>query len=253
MSKKSRTARSGARAASKKASASKAPATRTVKKHVGAKHTAKGPARKKAASRASAKQGTTKAAKAKGSVKRANKADRSKAAASSPSALRDRNAAVRQLAAHLRFCHATTEKLMDSTPDEHALAQLPGADNHKAWTLGHHAISQAWFASMLTGSMPSVPESYNALFGMNSVPQPDASLYPPLQELKSYWKSTFDALIEAVDALTDDELPMAPAQDSGGFITSKFDAIAKAAWHDGWHAGQLAALRRGLGLPPALG
>lgn len=250
MSKKSRTARSGARAATKKATASKSSAARPVKKHVGAKHTTKGPARKKAASRATAKKDTT---KAKATTKRAPKADRSKNSSISASALGDRAAAVRQLAAHLRFCHATTEKLMESTPDEHALAQLPGAANHIAWTLGHHAVSQAWFASMLTGSMPSVPERYNALFGMHSVPQPDAALYPPLDELKSYWKSTFTALIEAVDALTDSDLPGAPAQDSGGFITSKFDAIAKAAWHDGWHAGQLAALRRGLGLPPALG
>ena len=30
------------------------------------------------------------------------------------------------------------------------------------------------------------------------------------------------------------------------------DAAVKGLWHEGWHLGQLAALRRGMGLPPMM-
>jgi hypothetical protein len=41
-------------------------------------------------------------------------------------------------------------------------------------------------------------------------------------------------------------------KDTGGMATQRLDVISRVAWHDGWHLGQIAALRRTLGLPSAM-
>lgn len=155
--------------------------------------------------------------------------------------------------ASLRFTRKVADDQLDGLPDTHALAQLPGATNHKAWTLGHQALSNAWFAMLLTGEMPALPESYEKLFGMKSVPVNDPGFYPPLDEIKAHYRATFAAFVDAIESLNDGDLGAPPAGESGGFVSNKLDVIIKAAWHEGWHAGQIAALRRGQGLPPLMG
>lgn len=161
-------------------------------------------------------------------------------------------ALVNQLLESFRFTAKFADAQLEGLPDEHALAQLPGADNHKAWTLGHQAISRAWFASSIGGDMPKMPDSYTALFGTASKPTSDPGLYPPLDELRANYRVAFDAVVKAIESLTDADLHKPAHGDSGGFITSRLDAVVKAVWHEGWHGGQIATLRRGLGLPPLM-
>lgn len=161
-------------------------------------------------------------------------------------------ATVNQALEYLQFSAKMADSQIDNLPDEHALAQLAGANNHKAWTLGHQALSRAWFTSSITGTMPPVPESYHGLFGSSSKPSNDPSFYPPLEELRTNYRASLDALVSAVKSLTDADLDKPAHGDSGGFITTKLDAVLKAAWHEGWHGGQVATLRRGLGLPPLM-
>jgi hypothetical protein len=156
---------------------------------------------------------------------------------------------VNQLLESFRFTAKFADAQLEGLPDEHALAQLPGADNHKAWTLGHQAISRAWFASSIGGTLPKMPEAYPALFGTASKPTSDPGLYPPLDELRTNYRAGFDAIVSAIESLTDADLQKPAHGDSGGFITTRMDAIVKAVWHEGWHGGQIATLRRGLGLP----
>lgn len=159
---------------------------------------------------------------------------------------------VEQLLESLRFTAKYADSQLDGLPDEHALAQLPGANNHKAWTLGHQAISRAWFASSIGGTLPKMPETYNALFGTASKPSSDPALYPPLDELRANYRLAFEAMIRAVESLSDADLAKPAHGDSGGFISTRLDAVLKAVWHEGWHGGQIATLRRGLGLPPLM-
>ena len=157
-----------------------------------------------------------------------------------------------QALAFLRFSAATSDAQVAALPDPHALAQLHGADNHLAWTLGHQALSRAWFASSISGVMPPIPESYKNLFGTNSRPSPDPAMYPPLDQLRAAYRTSLDALIAAAESLKDSDLAKPAHGDSGGWLTTRLDAVLKAAWHEGWHGGQIATLRRGLGLPPVM-
>lgn len=224
--------------AARKTSKKKAPAKPAKKASSKAGKAAKKPARKAPPRQPASKKASTK-----------KFASKSPGKGSAPSSSR---VLVNQLLESFRFTAKFADSQLEGLPDEHALAQLPGADNHKAWTLGHQAISRAWFASSIGGEMPKMPDTYTALFGTASKPTSDPGLYPPLDELRANYRVAFDAVVRAIESLTDADLHKPAHGDSGGFITSRLDAIAKAVWHEGWHGGQVATLRRGLGLPPMM-
>lgn len=154
----------------------------------------------------------------------------------------------------LRFARKMVDDMAAGIPDERATEQLAGAYNHKAWTIGHLGDSNAWFASLIDGKPVGNPEGHEQLFGMKSKPTPGGASYPPLDELRAHREATFNRLVAAVEALTDDQLQHDKlAGDGAGFVHDKLDSALKVVWHEGWHLGQIAALRKGLGLPPLMG
>jgi len=185
-------------------------------------------------------------AKAKPAKSVAKKAASSKPAAkaAAPSTvMRDR------AIAHAKFTYGLIQKFAAGFADDQVLAQPTGCPNHLLWTFGHLASTASWMNGLLTGGAPIVPENYNALFGMGSKPNSDAAAYPAFDEVKKAYENSFNAVIAAASASNDADLLKATEQDGGGFVNDKLDALTKIAFHDGWHIGQLADLRRGLGLP----
>lgn len=75
----------------------------------------------------------------------------------------------------------------------------------------------------------------------------DRSKYPPLSEILRYNQATFDAFRAAAAKLTDNDLTAKALAGADSFLSHRLDAVLTAAWHEGWHAGQLAMLRRSLG------
>jgi hypothetical protein len=153
--------------------------------------------------------------------------------------------------ASLEFAHDNLLEMLGDFPAERYTAQLPGAPNHALWTIGHLATGYVWFGGAAGVAMPALPGSYNELFGYGSKPVGDAMHYPAMAEVRGYCDKAFDALVDGVKRLTDAELAAPPAVDTGGFAKDRLDAVEKAAWHEGWHAGQIAMLRRALGLGKA--
>lgn len=151
----------------------------------------------------------------------------------------------------LRFARDTMNKFIGGVPESQATAQPGGLPNHVLWTYGHLASTAAWAASLIKGSAIDIPENYEKLFGMESKPIDDASQYPPLAEVKGHFDRTMADLMQAAKGLNDAQLA-APVEASG-FAKDKADLLVKVAWHEGWHLGQIADLRRALGLPRALG
>ncbi len=154
--------------------------------------------------------------------------------------------------ANLRFVREITNKLIKDFPETKATFQASPTDNHLAWTLGHMAMTNAWFVGLATGKKADLPEGYEALFGYKSTPKADAGLYPPLAELKRHDAAQFEALIESIEKHGDDDLAKVCAGDSGGFAKDFHEIADRAAWHEGWHAGQVSSLRRALGLPSVM-
>ncbi len=185
---------------------------------------------------------------------------RRKKSASRPTAARGTAPAALSKAeaiALLEWVHAFTTKMADGWPADRVAFQTAPTDNHLLWTLGHLATTYAWFTGLLTGSMGSgpaaaLPASYTELFGYKSTPKPGAAAYPPVAEVKAHMNATYAQFLAALKATPEADLAKPCAMDTGGFASTRMDAVMKGVWHDGWHQGQLSSLRRALSLPPVM-
>ncbi len=148
----------------------------------------------------------------------------------------------------LDFSHGLTLGLLKDVPADKMTFQPTPTENHFVWTFGHLASTYSWLKSLVDGQMHPLPDSYNGLFGMGSKPTPDAKAYPSFAEVKKHNDEAYAAFVGAVKKQTDAELLQPTAADSHGFATDRLDAVAKGAWHEGWHAGQLANVRKALGI-----
>ena len=154
--------------------------------------------------------------------------------------------------ANMRWVHTTLDKLIDTFPEDQALRQPVPTDNHLLWTIGHLAVTYSWLVSLLEGKMFELPGTYNALFGYGSKPGSDAAAYPPIAEAKRNYTAAYTRFLAAANKLTAHDLDKPPAADSFGFAKTRHEVLLRAAWHDGWHSGQLSSLRRALGLPSVM-
>ncbi|MCB9840274.1 MAG: DinB family protein [Phycisphaeraceae bacterium] len=155
--------------------------------------------------------------------------------------------------AFARFACRMVADMAAGIPDEKSCEQLPGAANHKLWTLGHMAQSNQWFASLIDGQAITFPAEWDRLFGMGSKPSSDEAGYPPIADVRAAYEASIDRLCAAIESLDDQEIVAGPAGDGANFVHDKLDSALKGAWHAGWHLGQLAGLRKGLGLPSLMG
>lgn len=151
--------------------------------------------------------------------------------------------------AFLRFTHKMLTDFTMGFEDAQLTAQFPGCANHVLWTLGHIAHTNDWIATLLDGRPPGVPGDYERLFSYKSTPTGDAAAYPGIAEVRGQCEQAFDRLVAAAEALSDAQAATPAIGETGGFVSDKLDGIYKAAWHEGWHLGQIADLRRALGLP----
>ena len=155
--------------------------------------------------------------------------------------------------AFARFACRMVADMAAGIPDEKSCEQLAGAANHKLWTLGHMAQSNQWFASLIDGQPITFPAEWDRLFGMGSKPTDDEAGYPPIADVRAAYEASIDRLCAAIESLDDREIVAGPAGDGANFVHDKLDSALKGAWHAGWHLGQLAGLRKGLGLPTLMG
>ncbi len=152
----------------------------------------------------------------------------------------------------LVWTHEMTGKLCAGVPEHQLTAQATPADNHILWQIGHLASSYAWFASMLDGKSAKLGETFDTLFGFGSKPVADPGAYPDHAMVRKVHDDQFQRLVSAAQQLDDDQATAPLPKEAGTFATSKLDAIQKCIWHEGWHQGQMSALRRALGLPNAM-
>ena len=146
------------------------------------------------------------------------------------------------------FAHGVLTAALSDFPADKTTFQTSPSDNHLLWHLGHMVTSYAWFASTLDGKPVGISEADNALFGMGSKPLADAKKYPSASELRKRYDEAWRRFAAAAKALREEDATKPPLVETGGFLKDRLDAVEKVAWHDGWHAGQVAGLRKALGL-----
>ncbi|MFN0132965.1 MAG: DinB family protein [Phycisphaerales bacterium] len=153
----------------------------------------------------------------------------------------------------LKFVRSISEGIVKDFPDEKFTTQNHAADNHPTWALGHLASTDGWIAGVLGIPGVKVPESYGTLFGQGSKPDRDAKKYPAPAELRQVWAETHAAVMKWFESAPESALQGDLKEKTGGFATDPIDLMFKIAWHEGWHMGQVATLRKALGLKPVMG
>ena len=146
--------------------------------------------------------------------------------------------------------------------DSNHTKQAPGLPNHFAWTLGHLALNLHRVAQQFEGpSAGALPEAdfvtgdgragdgrrydtEGVAFGSN--PVADTALYPPAKRCVEIFDSAVARLARAIRS-TDDRRLDSTVKWFTGDVTLWHMAV-RMVFHNGTHCGQLADLRRALGM-----
>jgi uncharacterized damage-inducible protein DinB len=155
----------------------------------------------------------------------------------------------------LDLARRRTLALVADLTDEQLTAQPASAENHPAWTLGHLFLLDAYLADFLEpDDAPTLDERWVRVYGPDSMPSADASVYMTKAELLERLDTVRAVVIGAIAALPDEALmEELPEHAPGPELPSYHHLILHALWHEGYHAGQLAAWRRAMGLPAPRG
>jgi hypothetical protein len=135
--------------------------------------------------------------------------------------------------------------------DRTAVAQPPNLPNHVIWCLGHLALTMHRGAERLRGQTLELdydPEP----FAFGSRPTGDATAYPKLDAMIDRYRAAHRALADAVRTTGDDGLQKQVQWGVAGNRISGFDLALRMLFHNGTHCGQIADLRRALGMPSVL-
>lgn len=152
----------------------------------------------------------------------------------------------------LKFARKVTNDLVNNFPEGKATHQPAATDNHLLWNLGHLATTYLWLTGLAGGDAGKLPDSYSVLFNKDK-PTSDPKKYPPLAEVRKAFDDQYNRFIAAFEKIPDAALNDSIADKCGGFANTKLDLAHRAAWHEGWHAGQISSVRRALQLPPVMG
>jgi hypothetical protein len=149
----------------------------------------------------------------------------------------------------LKFVRETSSAFLSGIPDDKLTHQSCPTDNHPLWVMGHIVTCDEWFGSILGIRGTEAPRSWDAIFGTRSTPTSDRSIYPPLHEVRERFDTSRQLIIEWLEAAAEDQLAVPLTEPTHGFASGPIDLLLKAAWHEGWHMGQVASARKALNLP----
>lgn len=147
----------------------------------------------------------------------------------------------------LHMARGMFNQLIEGFPADKAAFQPAPTDNHLLWLLGHMPFGYVYFAEVLGGKIDAPPEAWKPLFGPGSKPVSDPSKYPPLAELKVAFDTSFTQFMAVVEKVPPEDLAKPPAN-GGDWLPDRLAALHAVVWHEGWHGGQLANVRKALGL-----
>lgn len=152
----------------------------------------------------------------------------------------------------LRFTRGATRMMLDGITPEQICAQPGPCVNHALWTVGHLAVTDDYFIGEFAGQKASLA-AWNDLFGMGSTPTSDATKYPSLAEIMKVFDERRAVLEKWIGALTAAQLATTTPEAWRPYAPMLGDIPFFVAWHEGYHQGELAVLRKALGLARAFG
>ena len=144
---------------------------------------------------------------------------------------------------------ALTEKAIDGLSADD-LRKTAGPDNNPAISIFTHLAHTRCSLLRLLGSDHELP--WEGRFGRGGA-MDDPSQYPELDEIRAVWKDATERMQQRFEELTDEELSAeAPRRFPVPDRTMR-GAINFLAYHEAYHVGQLAYLRKWLGQEALVG
>lgn len=160
-----------------------------------------------------------------------------------------------RLKAQLEMARKTSEDMLASfkSPQDWTHQVHPSA-NHAMWFAGHMASADNFFvASVAPDKAITLPPGYKEMFGMGSKPSANPADYPPAEEVLRLMRNRRQALLTALDSLSEADLSKPMPKGAPEFIKDQAALFEMAIWHEGLHSGQLSIARRSLGNAPLFG
>jgi hypothetical protein len=155
--------------------------------------------------------------------------------------------------ASMTFSRGALERLYSDFPHDKLCYQpFPGA-NHAMWTMGHLATADEYFLQKVGNRPVTCFNELQGAFFMKSSPTPNMKDYPPFEELTAYFRDARERLLSYFGSLSPTQLTEPLGGDSRSFAPDRGTLMRSIAWHEGVHTGQLAVIRKSLGLTPAFG
>lgn len=141
------------------------------------------------------------------------------------------------------------ERYLAGFTDETRAAVAAGLPNHVAWTLGHCAITMHRLAERVDG-LPLPATDFGEGPGrfapdavaFGSAPASDAGLFPTLVRCIDVYRAACDRLAAAVRTGSDAQLQQLVKW--GGVDQPWWLLVSRLIFHNGFHTGQVADLRR---------
>ena len=153
----------------------------------------------------------------------------------------------------LRFVHTSIHELLDPFPEAQCRHQPTPDAAPVLWQVIHLAVSNGWFISLIDppSAKGMMPDAWWEQYGYKSDPNDQHPDPPTLSEAIAALDRSQDVFINLIEARDDDALlDTAPDERSHGFVKPVADVAHRKIWHDGWHSGQISAIRKALKFDP---
>lgn len=162
------------------------------------------------------------------------------------------------LAEAIRSNKTLVGRYLKGFSDANHTRQAPGLPNHAAWNLGHIALTMHRVADKLDGQGLPVSDFVGGATGdaqhfatesvaFGSMPTGDSMAYPSYSRCVEIFEGACDRLASATAKASDAQLATETPW-GAGMSTPMHLLVARMAFHNGMHCGQIADLRRALGM-----
>lgn len=162
------------------------------------------------------------------------------------------------LAAAIANCKTLTARYLAGFDDQARIKQAPNMPNNVAWCLGHCALMMHRLAEKVDAKpMPAADiggpaPAYNTeSIAFGSSPTADPAAYPSLARCTEVLNAACDRLAAAVHAASDAQLNQSIKW--GPVESPWWTLVLRLVFHNGFHAGQIADLRRAFGFKSIFG
>ena len=154
----------------------------------------------------------------------------------------------------IAFVRSYTLQLIEDVRDEEYFVIPSGAVSHIAWQVGHLAMAQYGLTLMRIRDRQRednelIPKEFIRRFKKQSIPVADLDGYPAPAEIREVFTNVHQRCLQEM-ANYDAQLLQQPLPAPTAVYENKLGSILFCPLHEMLHAGQIGALRRGLGKEP---